>query len=241
MRRAAPPAAWAVALALISPLLYATAEVTQVATHGAQWTADAEVSKRIQAFFAEPAPATTRRGVMLGLSGGLCAFAGAPAGGPVQVLPVAAVGQGFHELYPYLDEVIAQQPAFILIQGTALVTTAAPPSAYEVIRRRLRRRLLWPLLGGNGESLEGAVAGAGRDACRSYATAQVGAADLTTEIAWVTRDPGVSARRRLLSALESLLESHIPLYVFDQPRNRVLGRLPRGRGSTSRPAAGQPR
>ena len=120
MTRPAPPAAWAIAAILISPLLYTSAELAVVAAHGLSWSADDEVSRRIDDYFTLAAPPDTQRGVMLGISGGLCAFAGAPADGAVRVLPIAAIGQGFHELYPYLDQVIAHRPDFILIQGTAL-------------------------------------------------------------------------------------------------------------------------
>ena len=159
------------------------------------------VSRRIDEFFATPAPAGTRRGVMLGISGGLCAFAGDPADGDVRVLPIAAVGQGFHELYPYLDQVIAGRPAFILIQGTALVTTgnaaialpggpapaqAAAAGAAAAGRRREGRRR-----GGRGHQ--------GHVPCPRAGPRRRGPARLDEDIGWVTLERGEQARQRLLS------------------------------------------
>lgn len=220
MTRAAPWASWAIATVLLAPLLYTSADLAIGAARGSDWSAEPAVSQRITAFFADPKADGTRRGVMLGISGGRCVFAGAAIENGVGVLPVAAIGQGFHELYPYIDQVIAAQPDFVLIQGTALATAIEPASAYVVARRLLRQRLLWPLVGGNGMKLEGALAGAEGDACEEHALAlDKWADDLASDIPWVTQDPGEAARLRLLRALGSMIDSGIPLFVFDQPRN----------------------
>jgi hypothetical protein len=220
MIRPAPLASWFIAVVGISPLLYTSVQLAVSALRGTDMSADAVVSQRIAAYFAEPGSAGARRGVMFGISGGRCVFAGAPAGGVVQVLSVAALGQGFHELYPYIDQVIASKPDFILIQGTALATAVAQPSPYEVARRLLRQRLFWPIAGGDDAHLEGAIAGVEPDACVKHALALEGwVDDLAGDVAWVTHDPGEEARVRLLRALESMLDSGIPLFVFDQPRN----------------------
>ena len=220
MNRPAPPAAWIVTLLLVSPLLYASAVVAIGAARGTAWSADPVVSARIAAFFAAPSRPAARRGVMLGISGGLCTFAGAPPEGPIDVLPIGAIGQGFHELYPYIDDVVARRPDVILVQGTSLVTIADPPTGYQLVRRRLREQLLWPLLGVRSRKLEGAVAGADRDICGSDALPMgdwPGA--IAVYVAWVTHDPGAAARARLVSALSRLIDSGIPIVVFDQPRN----------------------
>jgi hypothetical protein len=220
MSRPAPAAAWTVTVLLVLPLLYASADVAVGAARGAWWS-DPQVSQRIDGFFAAPPRRDARRGVMFGISGGLCTFAGAPAEGPIDVLPIGAIGQGFHELYPYVDNVLAGRPDVILVQGTSLVTSADPPTGYQLVRRRLRQELLWPLLGLRDRRLEGAVAGADRDLCRNQARPiDTWRDELTLDLAWVTRDPGPAAQARLLDALARLVDSGIPIVVFDQPRNR---------------------
>lgn len=220
MTRPAPAAAWGIALLLVAPLFVALAEQAIEANGSGSWATEPVVSRRIADFFAAPRPPGTRRGVMLGISGGWCVFEGAPAGGPTQVLPLAAIGQGLHELYPYIDEVLAKQPDFILLQGTALLTASAPPTPYRVARRRLRRRFLWPLLQRTEDFRDGVVAGTAGDICRRLAMPRERwAEDVRSDLQWVTRDAGQQAHRQLITVLNTLIDSGVPVVVFEQPRN----------------------
>jgi hypothetical protein len=220
MNRPAPAAAWLVALGLASPLIYGVAEQAVAARHGESWAAEPAVSRRIEAFLAPVVPGR-HRGVMLGVSGGYCAFEDASLDAPNPVLPVAAIGQGLHETYPYIDTILRMRPDFLLIQGTALLTASAPPSPYRVARRRLEKRFLWPVLGWHDNFMEGVVAGVDLGICaRMAAPPETWADDLRGDIEWVTRDAGAAARQRLIAVLAEIVDSGVPAFVFDQPRHR---------------------
>ncbi|MGD9904325.1 MAG: hypothetical protein AB7U83_12745 [Vicinamibacterales bacterium] len=215
----APAAAWAVCLCLVAPLGYGLAEQAVAAARGAS-AADPQIANQIGTFLTGEHRPNRPRGVMLGISGGWCAFEGADDGPPA-VLPVAAIGQGLHELYPYLGDIVAGRPDFILIQSTALVTASAPPSPYRVARRRLRERFLSPLLRRRAAFKEGVVAGAGHDICARLAQPHDRwDREVSTDIAWISQDLGDSSRERLRQELARLIDSGIPILVFAQPRNR---------------------
>jgi hypothetical protein len=221
MTPAAPPAAWCITLLLITPLLYGFGEQAMAASRFGSWSAEPAVAARIAEFFARPRDPKVRRGVMLGMSGGWCTFEDAPAGEPLEILPIAALGQGLHELYPYIDLVLAHRPDVILVQGTALVTAAVAPSPYRVVRRRLRERYLWPLLGRSDDYKDGVVAGStARDICPGLARPlETWTREMTEDIEWVTRDRGEPARQRVQGVLAALIDSAVPIVVFDQPHN----------------------
>ncbi len=112
------------------------------------WPVDPGVSQRITEFFAAPAPPHTRRGVMLGTSGGFCIFGLEPAtpDDSVEVLTIATLGQGLQVHYPYIDQILAARPDFILIQSPVLLIVTGPPPLYEIARRHLRKGLLGPAI-----------------------------------------------------------------------------------------------
>jgi hypothetical protein len=223
MKRAMPMAAWAITLALISPLAYIFGGLAVSSKMRSHWSGDTLISQQIAAFLVKPAPAGVRRGVMFGVSGGYCVFAGPTNASEygAQVLPVAAISQGFEKFYPFIDQVIAMKPDFILIQATALVHAGTTPPLYEIARRHLRGLLLASRLSGPEAKADGfAFAGAEHNACKQYLGPPEKWRDEYGEsLKWISQDLDYGIQERLLAALSALLDSGIPIFIFDVPRN----------------------
>jgi hypothetical protein len=216
-------AAWAITFALISPLAYTFGGLAISAKMRSHWSGDTLISQQIAAFLVKPAPTGERRGVMFGVSGGYCVFATSPNASEhgARVLPVAVISQGFEKFYPFIDQVIAMKPDFILIQATALVHAATTPSLYEIARHHLRWLLLPSRPGGPEANVDGfAFAGAVRNACKQYlGPPEKWSIEYANSLKWINQDLDHGFQERVLVALSKLLDSGIPIFIFDVPRN----------------------
>ena len=219
MTRAAPVAAWAIATILTLPTVYTMGEAAVAPEFHDVWPVDPAVSQRITEFFAVPAPPHTRRGVLLGTSGGFCIFGLEPAtpDDSVQVLTIATLGQGLQVHYPYIDQILAQRPDFILIQSPVLLIVTGPPPLYEIARRHLRKGLLGPAIETPG--VYWARPDSTPPACRTYAGPETWNAEIVSETGKVTHDRSDPATEWAESAMASLVGSGIPVFLFNQPRN----------------------